>query len=129
MATPIVSLSEEDASWMPWDPNVETVWPEAAAPSPQPIPSPPAPIEEKPEIELSWQELRATEDERMSRVAAAARENYLAAAYAHLPFSEKNWGLDGRLRCRVVGLPCYGKEHRTYDFMLNGRGHQVLVLT
>ncbi|KAF5254361.1 hypothetical protein FANTH_846 [Fusarium anthophilum] len=54
MATPIVSLSEEDASWMQWDPNVETVWPEAAARSPQTTPSPPAPIEEEPSVELSW---------------------------------------------------------------------------
>ncbi|KAF5561416.1 major facilitator superfamily transporter [Fusarium napiforme] len=67
MATPIVSLSEEDASWMSWDPNVETVWPEVAAPSPQPVPSPPAPIEEEPEIELSWQELRAMEDARYKK--------------------------------------------------------------
>ncbi|PNP75196.1 hypothetical protein FNYG_11339 [Fusarium nygamai] len=85
MATPIVSLSEEDASWMQWDPNVETVWPEVAAPSPQPMPSSPAPIEEEPEVELSWQELRAMEDERVSRVAAAARENFLAPFYEHLP--------------------------------------------
>ncbi|KAF5719743.1 major facilitator superfamily transporter [Fusarium mundagurra] len=69
MATPIVSMSEEDASWMQWDPNVETVWPEVAAPSswPQPMPSSPAPIEEEPEVELSWQELQAMEDARYNR--------------------------------------------------------------
>ncbi|CCT69907.1 uncharacterized protein FFUJ_05831 [Fusarium fujikuroi IMI 58289] len=48
MATPIVTLSEEDESWMQWDPSVETVWPDVAAPSPLPMPKLPAPIVEKP---------------------------------------------------------------------------------
>ncbi|KAG5794754.1 hypothetical protein H9Q69_006195 [Fusarium xylarioides] len=67
MATPIVTLSEEDASWMQWDPNVETVWPEVATSPPIPIPDSPAPIEKEPSVELTWQELQAMENARYNR--------------------------------------------------------------
>ncbi|KAI1049790.1 hypothetical protein LB506_001372 [Fusarium annulatum] len=67
MATPIVTLSEEDESWVQWDPSVETVWPEVATPSPLPIPELPAPIVEKPSVELSWQERQARTDVRYKK--------------------------------------------------------------
>ncbi|KAF5650427.1 sucrose utilization SUC1 [Fusarium sp. NRRL 25303] len=81
-----------------------TVWPNVAAPSPLPTPGSPAPIEEEQSVELTWQERQARTDERVMRVAAAARENFLGPSYAHLPFSEKDWELGGRLRCRIVGM-------------------------
>ncbi|KAI1037880.1 hypothetical protein LB505_001575 [Fusarium chuoi] len=70
MATPILPLSEEHDSWKQWDENVPCVWP-VAAPSPLPLPLPlpelPAPIEEEPSVELSWQERQARTDARYNR--------------------------------------------------------------
>ncbi|KAI1025713.1 hypothetical protein LB503_006717 [Fusarium chuoi] len=54
MATPILPLSEEDESWMQWDPNVKTIWPNVAAPSPLPTPGSPAPMKEEPSVELTY---------------------------------------------------------------------------
>lgn len=53
MATPLLSLSEEDASWKQWDENVETVWPTVAAPSLLLVPEVPAPVEREPMVELT----------------------------------------------------------------------------
>ncbi|KAM5511075.1 fungal specific transcription factor [Fusarium oxysporum f. sp. phaseoli] len=64
MATPLLSLSEEDASWKQWDENVETVWPTVAAPSLLLVPEVPAPVERDPMVELTWQERRARTDAR-----------------------------------------------------------------
>ncbi|EWZ83580.1 hypothetical protein FOCG_09138 [Fusarium oxysporum f. sp. radicis-lycopersici 26381] len=53
MATPLLSLSEEDASWKQWDENVETVWPTVAAPSLLLVPEVPAPVEREPMVKLT----------------------------------------------------------------------------
>ncbi|KAK7585293.1 hypothetical protein V3481_011594 [Fusarium oxysporum f. sp. vasinfectum] len=64
MTTPLLSLSEEDASWKQWDENVETIWPTVAAPSLLLVPEVPAPVEREPMVELTWQERRARTDAR-----------------------------------------------------------------
>ncbi|KAG7412678.1 hypothetical protein Forpe1208_v008780 [Fusarium oxysporum f. sp. rapae] len=64
MATPLLSLSEEDASWKQWDENVETDWPTVAAPSPLPIVKVPAPVEREPMVELTGQDRRGRTDAR-----------------------------------------------------------------
>ncbi|CVK90483.1 uncharacterized protein FMAN_08844 [Fusarium mangiferae] len=67
MATPIIPLSEEQASWKQWDENVPCVWPEVVAPSPLPMPELPTLIEEEARVELSWRELQARTDARYNR--------------------------------------------------------------
>src|SRR5258708_1933708 len=83
------------------------IWPEEPEqPSPPSITPTPAQASFTP-----WQQLQIEQNKRFKSMTETIRMEKLGKYYEEV-VGDLDWSLDGICRCRVMGAPCYGRQHR-----------------